>query len=153
MQNKLYLTNKSNAKQWDGRDAVWGFGKRTVLGMVTEGSDWVVRMSHFYRSHKGSWKGTATLCWLCALYCELTVLKLICSYISPRPVIKKKVRKFQFWQYGTFKLNPETFVDVKSVQKFTKVKTFFLQQCHRRTTLVCKEPFCKQFLKEPFYLV
>ncbi len=39
MQNKLYLTNKSNAKQWDGRDAVWGFGKRTVLGMVTEGSD------------------------------------------------------------------------------------------------------------------
>ncbi len=54
--------------QKDGR---WG-----VLGMVTEGGDWVTRTSHFYRSHKGSWKGTVT-CRLCALYCGLTVLKLI----------------------------------------------------------------------------
>ncbi len=31
----------------------------------------------FYGSHKGSWKGTATLCRLCELYCEMTVLKVI----------------------------------------------------------------------------
>ncbi len=35
-----------------------------VLGMVTEGGDWVVMTSHFYGSHKGWWKSTATLCML-----------------------------------------------------------------------------------------
>ncbi len=74
-------------------------GRWAVLGMVTKGGDWVVRMSHFYGSHKGSWKITATLCRLCALYCGLTVLKLIWTKTS---VIMKKARKFRFWQYGTF---------------------------------------------------
>ncbi len=43
-------------------------GRWAVLGMVTEGRDWVVRTSHFYRSHNGLWQSTATSCRLCALY-------------------------------------------------------------------------------------
>ncbi len=36
------------AQQWNGRDAVWGLEKIqwAMLGMVTEGGDWVVRPSH-----------------------------------------------------------------------------------------------------------
>ncbi len=41
-----------------------------TVGGARDG-DWVVRMSHFYGSHKGSWKGTATLCRLCVFYCGL----------------------------------------------------------------------------------
>ncbi len=44
---------------------------------VARDGDWVVLTSHFYRSHKGSWNSTVNLCRLCALYCGLTVLKLI----------------------------------------------------------------------------
>ncbi len=44
--------------------------------------DRVVLTSHFYRSHKGSWKGTATLCRVCAIFCGLTVLKLRVNPIS-----------------------------------------------------------------------
>ncbi len=46
-----------------------------VLGLVTEGGDRVVRTLHLYGGHKGLWKGTATLCRLCALYCGLTVFQ------------------------------------------------------------------------------
>ncbi len=55
-----------------------GLAKRgwAVLGIVTEGGDWVVLTSYFYRSHKGLWKITATLYRLCELYCGLTILKL-----------------------------------------------------------------------------
>ncbi len=67
------------AQQWHGRDAVWGFGKRTVGGARDGDWRWWLSRStsHFYGSHKDSWKITATLCRLCELYCGLTVLKLI----------------------------------------------------------------------------
>ncbi len=43
-----------------GMDAMLSEGlakwRWAVLGMVTEGDDWVVRTSHFYGSYKGSWK-------------------------------------------------------------------------------------------------
>ncbi len=67
--NCIYIVVIIVAGGWMGR---W-----VVLGMVNEGGDWVVLTSHFYGGHKGSWKSTATLCTLCALYCGLTVLKLI----------------------------------------------------------------------------
>jgi len=37
---------------------------------LTEGGT-IVLTSHFYGSHNGLWKGTATLCRLCALVCGL----------------------------------------------------------------------------------
>ncbi len=49
-----FLTWFSAVVVQHGRDADWGFGKRTVGG--ARGSDWVVLTSHFYGSHKGSWK-------------------------------------------------------------------------------------------------
>ncbi len=61
-----------------------------TVGGARDG-DWAVRTSHFYGSHKGLWKSTATLCWLCAFYCDCFE-----TYIAP-------YHEFQFWQYGTFK--------------------------------------------------
>jgi len=67
------------AQQWHGAMLSGGLakGQWAVLRMTTEGGDWVVLTSHFYRSYKGLWKSIATLCRLCDLYCGLTVLKLI----------------------------------------------------------------------------
>ncbi len=58
---------------WDGVMLSGGLseGWWAVLRMVTEGGDWVVLTSHFYGSHKGSWKATATLYRLCVIYCGL----------------------------------------------------------------------------------
>ncbi len=59
------------AQQWHGAMLFGGLakGQWAVLRMTTEGGDWVVLTSHFYRSYKVLWKSISTLCRLCDLYC------------------------------------------------------------------------------------
>ncbi len=94
------------SQQWHGRDVVWGFGKRTVGG-ARDGDwrrCWVVLTSHCYGSHKGSWKGTAALCRLCALCMDWLFRNLYGSYIAPRPLLSwKKPLDFSFDNMGHFK--------------------------------------------------
>ncbi len=64
------------------------------------GGDWVVLTSHFYVSHKGSWKITASLFRLCAFYCGL-FWNIYGSYISARPQLSwKKQGNFSFDNMG-----------------------------------------------------
>ncbi len=92
------------AQQWHGHDAVWGFGKRTVGGARDGGGDWVVRTSHFYGSHKGSWKNTATYAGCVHFTVDWLFWNLYGSYIAPRSLLSwKKPGNFSFDNMGPLK--------------------------------------------------
>ncbi len=75
------------AQQWHGRDAVWGFGKgRWVC------SGWwqhhpVVLTTHFYGSHKGSWKSQLLYAGCVHFTVDWLFRNLYGSYIAPRPLL------------------------------------------------------------------
>ncbi len=91
-------------------------GRWAVLGMVTEGGDWVVRTSHFYGSHKGSWKGTrarekAQLLYAGCVHFTADWLfwNLYGSYIAPRPLLSwKKPGNFRFDNMGPLRVTNRT---------------------------------------------
>ncbi len=84
------------AQQWHGRDAVWGFDKRTVLWI-----DWVVLTSYFYGSHKGSEKAQLLYAGCVHFTVDWLFWNLYGSYIVPRPLLSwKKPGHFSFDNMG-----------------------------------------------------
>ncbi len=70
-----------------------------VLGMVTEGGDWVVLTSHFYGSDKGSWMLLYAGCVNFTVDWQFWKLFGIC--IAPRPLLSwKKTGHFCFDNMG-----------------------------------------------------
>ncbi len=81
------------AQQWHGAMLSGGLakGQWAVLGMVTEGGDWVVLTSHFYRSHKGSWKKSQLLYVGCVSFTvDWLFWNIYSSSIAPRPLLSSK---------------------------------------------------------------
>ncbi len=95
------------AQQWHGRDAVWGFGKRTVGG--ARDGDWRRWLSSsdvtFLRKSQGLVKrhsyfmqAVCTLLWIdCFGTYMVVTYPLDLSY-------HEKARKFLFWLYWTFNI-------------------------------------------------
>ncbi len=86
------------APQWHGCDAVWGFGKRTVGG-ARDGDRrrWLSSSDvTFLRKSQELFEKSQLLYAGCVHFTVDWLFWLVWS-------IMKKARKFQFWQYGTFK--------------------------------------------------
>ncbi len=63
-------------------------GRWAVLGMVTEGGDWVDRTSHFYGSHKDLWKKHSNFYAGCVSFSvDWLFWNLYGSYIAPRSLL------------------------------------------------------------------
>ncbi len=65
-------------------------GRWAVLGIVTEGGDWVVRTSHLYRSHKDLWKTQLLYADCVHFTVDWLFWKIYGSYIAPRPLLSWK---------------------------------------------------------------
>ncbi len=79
-------------------------GRWAVLGMVTEGGD-LSSWHHIFPEVTSACEKAQLLYAGCVHFTvDWLFWNLYGSYIAPRPLFSwQKARKFQFWQYGTFK--------------------------------------------------